>query len=114
MKKKIVKVILSIMIISILVVIIIFISKGVKAYQEYRYNLQLLREQAIYVAREYLEKKYEEEMNYIELSCIYDKMLWVITFSSNSDPDRSFSVQLVESVDTSLPISERFKVDAEW
>lgn len=99
---------------AIIALIIISALIGLSAYWKFRHNLQLLREQAICVAQEYLEEKYEEKMTCVKVECYYDKMIWGITFSPNSDPEQRFTVSLIESKDTSIPISERFRVDAEW
>lgn len=110
MKKKIVKIIVSAAITIVLISIIILVSKGIRSYQEYCRNIVLLRESAIYVAQEYLEENYEEEMIYVRHTCMYDKMIWNIYFSPKSDPEQIFSVLIYESHDTDLPIRERFKV----
>ena len=110
MKRKIVSIITGI----VLVVTILSVLMGIITYWKFKNNIRLLREQAICVAQEYLEEKYEEEMIYVSHTCIYDKMSWVVTFSPKSNAEQYFSVHLYESIDTNLPISERFSINGVW
>ena len=100
--------------VAISTLIIILVLIGLITYWKFRHNLQLLREQAICVAQEYLEEKYEEEMTCVKVECYYDKMIWGITFSPINNLEQRFTVSLIESKDTSIPISERFRIYAEW